>query len=329
MIKVEWLYWLIGLIFVVMAVQMAADRTNPKRWTSAAFWGLLGLTFPYGTGVVNAELNAAAPGSASWTLPAEPLGVAVLALIVLAGFNFIGKGVPVTTTDEQRQASAARLGSKLFIPALTIPLVAIVCASFLDESGLFETGKATLIGLGLGCIAALAVGMFVTGEKRISVPIHSGRSMLEAMGSALLLPQLLAVLGSIFAVAGVGTQVGTVVDGVLPGDSKYLAVIAYCVGMFLFTVIMGNAFAAFPVMTAAIGWPVLIQQMHGNEAAVLAIGMLAGFSGTLCTPMAANFNIVPASLLELKDQYGPIKAQLPTGLALLVCNIVIMALFAF
>ncbi|MFI7387055.1 DUF979 domain-containing protein [Streptomyces sp. NPDC049813] len=320
MIKVEWLYWLIGLVFVVMALQMATDRTNPKRWTSAAFWGLLGLTFPYGTGVVE--------GGASWTLPAEPLGVAVLALIVLAGFNFIGKGVPVTTTGEQREASAARLGNKLFIPALTIPLVAIVCASFLDESGLFETGKATLIGLGLGCIVALVVGMLVTGERKVSVPLHSGRSMLEAMGSALLLPQLLSVLGSIFAVAGVGTQVGKIVNDVLPDNSKYFAVVAYCVGMFLFTVIMGNAFAAFPVMTAAIGWPVLIQQMHGNEAGVLAVGMLAGFAGTLCTPMAANFNIVPASLLELKDQYGPIKAQLPTALALLVCNIVIMAVFA-
>ena len=33
-----------------------------------------------------------------------------------------------------------------------------------------------------------------------------------------------------------------------------------------------------------------------------AIGMLAGFCGTLMTPMAANFNIVPAALLELKDQ---------------------------
>ncbi|MFI0242434.1 DUF979 domain-containing protein [Streptomyces sp. NPDC016845] len=320
MIKVEWLYWLIGLVFVVMAVQMARDVSNPKRWTSAAFWGLLGLTFPYGTGVVE--------GGASWSLPAEPLGVAVLALIVLAGFNFIGKGEPVTTTQEQREASAARLGNKLFIPAVTIPVVAIICASFLDESGLFETGKATLIGLGLGCMVALVVGMFVTGERKVSVPIHSGRSMLEAMGSALLLPQLLSVLGSIFAVAGVGTQVGKIVNDVLPDNSKYFAVIAYCVGMFLFTVIMGNAFAAFPVMTAAIGWPVLIQQMHGNEAGVLAIGMLAGFAGTLCTPMAANFNIVPASLLELKDQYGPIKAQLPTGLALLVCNIVIMAVFA-
>jgi uncharacterized membrane protein len=320
-IKVEWLYWLIGLVFVVMAVQMAMDRTNPKRWTSAAFWGLLGLTFPYGTGV--------ATGATAYTLPAEPLGVAVLALIVLAGFNFIGKGVPVTTTGEQREASAARLGNKLFIPALTIPFVAIVCASFLDESGLFETGKATLIGLGLGCVVALVVGMLVTGERSIATPIHSGRSMLEAMGSALLLPQLLSVLGAIFAAAGVGTQVGKIVDDVLPDNSKYLAVIAYCVGMFLFTVIMGNAFAAFPVMTAAIGWPVLIQEMHGNEVAILAMGMLAGFAGTLCTPMAANFNIVPATLLELKDQYGPIKAQLPTGIALLGCTVVLMSLFGF
>ncbi|MFD8573426.1 DUF979 domain-containing protein [Streptomyces sp. NPDC059639] len=319
MIRVEWLYWLVGLVFVVMAVQMAKDRTNPKRWTSAAFWGLLGLTFPYGTGVTGTE---------GFTLPAQPLGVAVLALIVLAGFNFIGKGVPVTTTGQEREASAAKLGNKLFVPALTIPLVAIVCASLLDDSGLFETGKATLIGLGVGCVAALIVGMLVTGERRLSVPLHSGRSMLESMGAALLLPQLLSVLGSIFALAGVGTQVGDLVNDVLPDGSKYAAVLAYCLGMFLFTVIMGNAFAAFPVMTAAIGWPVLIQQMHGNEVAVLAIGMLAGFSGTLCTPMAANFNIVPASLLELKDQYGPIKAQLPTALALLGCNIVFMAVFA-
>nr|WP_202501939.1 DUF979 domain-containing protein [Streptomyces sp. SID5785] len=304
-----------------MAVQMAMDRTNPKRWTSAAFWGLLGLTFPYGTGV--------ATGATAYTLPAEPLGVAVLALIVLAGFNFIGKGTPVTTTGEEREASAARLGNKLFVPALTIPLVAIVCASFLDESGLFETGKATLIGLGLGCVVGLVVGMLVTGERKLSTPLHAGRSMLEAMGSALLLPQLLSVLGAIFAVAGVGTQVGKIVNDVLPDNSKYLAVLAYCVGMFLFTVIMGNAFAAFPVMTAAIGWPVLIQQMHGNEVAILAMGMLAGFAGTLCTPMAANFNIVPATLLELKDQYGPIKAQLPTGIALLGCTVVLMALFGF
>jgi uncharacterized membrane protein len=92
---------------------------------------------------------------------------------------------------------------------------------------------------------------------------------------------------------------------------------------------MGNAFAAFPIMTAAIGYPVLVQQFHGNAAAVFAIGMLAGFCGTLCTPMAANFNIVPAALLEMKDKYGPIKAQIPTAVPLLACNVALMYFLAF
>jgi uncharacterized membrane protein len=116
---------------------------------------------------------------------------------------------------------------------------------------------------------------------------------------------------------------------VLPKGVLILAVLVYCVGMALFTIIMGNAFAAFPVMTAAVGWPVLVQQYDGNPAAVFAVGMLAGFCGTLVTPMAANFNLVPAALLELKDQYGPIKAQIPTAVPLLACNVLIMWLFCF
>lgn len=159
--------------------------------------------------------------------------------------------------------------------------------------------------------------------------VNEGRSLLEAMGWAMLLPQMLATLGSLFATAGVGKAVRTITENVLPSGQTYVAVVVYCVGMAVFTFIMGNAFAAFPVMTAAVGWPVLVQQAHGNPAVVLAVGMLAGFCGTLTTPMAANFNIVSAALLELKDQYGPIKAQIPTAIPLLACNIVIMAVFAF
>jgi uncharacterized membrane protein len=99
--------------------------------------------------------------------------------------------------------------------------------------------------------------------------------------------------------------------------------------MVVFTVIMGNAFAAFPVLTAGIGLPLLIR-MHGADAAVVgALGMLTGYCGTLLTPMAANFNIVPAVLLDLDDRNGVIRAQWPTALALLVVNLALMAWLAF
>ncbi|MEW1658106.1 DUF979 domain-containing protein [Streptomyces sp. NPDC093707] len=322
MIKAEWFYWLVGLSFLVMAGQMVTDRGNPKRFGTGAFWGLIGAGFIYSSWVVTKQA------------PAEPLGAAVLVLAVLAGFGFTGRGTPRTTTAEERTASAARLGNKLFIPALTIPVVAMACAigvKHLSFGGqpVLQTGSETILGLGIGAIVALVVGMVLLRERQISVPVESGRTMLEAMGWAMVLPQMLATLGAIFQVSGVGGQVGKVATALLPKDSLYVAVVVYCVGMFAFTLIMGNAFAAFPVMTAAVGWPVLVGHFHGNPAAVLALGMLAGFCGTLVTPMAANFNIVPAALLELKDQYGPIKAQLPTAGILLGCNIVIMALFAF
>lgn len=322
MIKAEWFYWLVGAIFVVMAAQMAVDRTNPKRLGTAAFWGLLGVGFVYSSWVVEKKA------------PAEPLGVAVLAMVCLAGFGFTGRGQVRTTSPEERAASARRHGSKLFVPALTIPAVALICAVVVPKISLggepiLQEGSETILGLGLGAVVALIVAMVMLREKRVTAPLHAGRSMLESMGWAMLLPQLLATLGTIFAVSGVGKQVGIITEAVLPHGSVITAVVVYCVGMFLFTVVMGNGFAAFPVMTAAVGWPVLIEQANGNAPAILAIGMLCGFCGTLVTPMAANFNVVPAALLELKDQYGPIKAQLPTAVALLGCNIVIMALFAF
>jgi uncharacterized membrane protein len=47
------------------------------------------------------------------------------------------------------------------------------------------------------------------------------------------------------------------------------------------------------------------------------------------TPMAANFNIVPAALLELKSQYAVIRAQVPTAIPLLIVNILILYIAGF
>lgn len=44
-----------------------------------------------------------------------------------------------------------------------------------------------------------------------------------------------------------------------------------------------------------------------------ALGLTAGYCGTLMTPMAANFNIMPAALLETKSKYAIIISQLPVA----------------
>jgi uncharacterized membrane protein len=147
---------------------------------------------------------------------------------------------------------------------------------------------------------------------------------MDSIGWAAVLPQMLASLGAVFAAAGVGTTIGAMASAIIPHGSIFLAVLLYAAGMVLFTMIMGNAFAAFPVMAAAIGVPILIHTDGGNPAVIGAVGMLSGFCGTLMTPMAANFNIVPAALLELKDQHGVIKAQVPTAIPLLIANILIL-----
>ena len=129
--------------------------------------------------------------------------------------------------------------------------------------------------------------------------------------------------------AGVGDVIGQLAAGLIPGDSRFLAVVVYCVGMAAFTIIMGNGFAAFPVMTAGVGLPLIVMRFGGDPAIMGAIGMLSGFCGTLMTPMAANYNIVPAALLELKDRHGVIWAQIPTALPLLGANIAVMYLTVY
>ncbi|MGA9341682.1 MAG: DUF979 family protein, partial [Rhodanobacteraceae bacterium] len=149
------------------------------------------------------------------------------------------------------------------------------------------------------------------------------------LGWAALLPMLLATLGTVFAATGVGDAVTAITGAVIPIDSRIACLVAFAIGMVVFTVIMGNAFAAFPVMMAGIGLPLLVLR-HGAHPAVLgSIGMLTGYCGTLLTPMAANFNIVPVALLELPDQYAVIRAQLPTALALLAVNFLLMTFLVF
>ena len=316
MIALSWIYSLVGALFAAFAILGLGDRSNPKRLGNAAFWGLMALSLLAGDRIGDFAN-----------------GMLVLGLAGLGGFNLIGRSHPATTSDPQREAFSDRLGNRLFLPALIIPFTALIGTlaynyTPLGQAGWIETRRETYVFLALGVLLAVAI-IFVWLRPPAFAPLNEGRRLIDAIGWAAVLPQMLAALGVLFATAGVGTIIGSLSKSLIPDNNLFVVVTVFAVGMTLFTMIMGNAFAAFPVMAAAIGVPVLIQHDHGNPAVVGAVGMLAGFCGTLMTPMAANFNLVPAALLELKNQYSIIKAQVGTAIPLLIFNILVIWLMAF
>jgi uncharacterized membrane protein len=316
MINLHWLYVLAGAVFASFAVSSVRDGTNPKRWGNTAFWSLLAISFWFGD-----------------FLGDIGNGVLALALVAIAGTHLLGRGTRKSTSNEERERHSERLGNKLFLPALIVPFTAFVGTLLfnytpLRAAGLIDPKSVTLVLLGAGVIIALSVCYAWLRPPALSAVDEGGR-LADSIGWALVLPQMLAALGVIFAAAGVGTTIGAMASAIIPHGNVFLAVLLYAFGMAVFTMIMGNAFAAFPVMTAAIGVPILIHADGGNPAVIGAVGMLSGFCGTLTTPMAANFNIVPAALLELKNQYGVIKAQIPTAIPLLIANVLILYFAGF
>lgn len=308
MITLAFVYTVASLFFGALSILSARDR----RWGNSGFYALLALSMLAGD-----------------RLGDFGNGVLALALVGIAGFGLMASGGKSSTTPEERRAESAARGNALFLPALIIPVTALA-GTFLFKAfpGLADPKQVTIIALAIGVILALLACQIWLKPHPVT-PLEEGRRLLDTVGWACVLPQMLASLGAVFALAGVGNVVGGLMEQAIPSGSLLGAVLAFGLGMALFTMIMGNAFAAFPVMAAAIGVPLLIRAHHGDPAIVCAIGMLAGFCGTLMTPMAANYNIVPAALLDLKDRNGVIRQQVGTALPLLAVNIAFIYFLAF
>ena len=313
MIGLGFVYLLMGALTGAVALANARDATHPRRWRAAAFWGLWSLTFLAGPQL--GDLGA---------------GCVVIALGLLAGLGggFARPVAPSETVASPARAvdtSSAPLGNRLFVPALLVPAVTVAgtwaFARLQTPNGapLVDPKQVTLVALGAGAIAGLGAALVLL-RPGAAAPARETRRLMDAVGWPAVLPQTLAALGAVFASAGVGRAVADLVGRAVPLGVPLAAVVAYTLGMALFTAVLGNAFAAFPVMTLAIGLPVLVARFGADPAAVGALGMLSGFCGTLCTPMAANFNIVPVALLDLRGDWSVIRAQAPTALALLAVN---------
>lgn len=303
MITLENVYQLTGILLFIFAGYTLCDKQNKQRFGTAAFWALYGVTFSFGK-----------------VLPDRVVGLIVVVMAIIAALKRTGKGAYNESTMEQKLASADRFGNGLFVLVLMSPIV-IFGVTLLTSMG-------ALVGLGISAVVALIATLLVTRTSP-GTALNEGRRLADAIGWAAILSQFLAALGALFAKADVGTVIAQLVTNVVSVESKVAVVAAYCVGMALFTAVMGNAFAAFAVITTGIGIPLIIK-IHGADPAILGVlGMLAGYCGTLMTPMAANFNIVPAALLEMKDQYGVIKAQVPVALLMLAVHVVLICVLAF
>ena len=312
LITLEAFYVIVGIVLLLVAGRIAADAAHPKRWGSALFWALLAVTFVLGRAI-----------------PSLVTGYLVIAMVVLAAAKQVGRSSSTPgSSPAERTAHEERLRHRLLWPALLIPATAVTGTLLLarvhfGSVRFVEPSQAALISLSLGALFALGLGLWLT-KAPVGTPLAEGSRLLQTIGWALILPQLLAALGGIFAQAGVGEVIAGLLAAALPMHAASVAVLAYCGTMALFTMIMGNAFAAFAVATGGIGLPFIVQQHGGNPAIMAAIGMLSGYCGTLLTPMAANFNIVPALLLELKDRHAVIKAQAPVAVVIFIANLLLM-----
>ncbi len=323
-------YAVAGALFALWALLSLFDRENRKRIFNFLFWGLVAVSFIAGDMI--GDLGN---------------GVLVLALAAIAGFVGLGIGKPGTTTPQERQARSDQRGDRLFVVALIVPAVTFVLSIALLAPTFFhappltlfgqpflgaETNLRTVVALAIGIVIALAIAMLWLRPAPLT-PFQEGRRLVDSIGWAAVLPQALAALGAVFVAGGVGKAVSDLTSSWIPQDNALAVVAIYTCGMALFTIVMGNAFAAFPIMTAAIGMPLIVGRLHGDPVIMAALGMLSGYSGTLMTPMAANFNVVPAVLLDLSDRNailnGVIRAQIPTGFLMLIANTALLYLLVF
>lgn len=318
----ESIYILCGIISIITAIKSLKNEN--ARLGTFLFWTIVGIIFSMGGFLVKySEYGGAI------------IGLLLFSLAILTITKQVKIGNFKLTTDEERRKNADKLGNLIFIPSLLLGILAVLLYEFRRFKIVIgnNDGKDILFGfttaqvLGLSSILALIVAIIITKPKFNEIKEDTSRLLMQ-VGSSSLLPQLLGALGTVFAAAGVGKIIGIFAGGVVGSGGRLVGVIVYCLSMMLFTMIMGNAFAAFTVITLGVGIPFVIMQ-GGNPAIVGALGLTAGYCGTLITPMGANFNIVPASILEIKDKYKIIKTQLPMGISLLIVHIVLMLLLAF
>ncbi|GMU56186.1 MAG: membrane protein [Candidatus Xenobia bacterium] len=292
-------YALAGILLLAMAVRTLADDEHPHRWGTGAFWAILGALFAWGS-----------------LLPYRVSGLLVLALVALDGFGLVG------ASSAPRAQERAVTGWRVVLPVLTIPLATFLVAYAFRLAG-WDASRGAVVGLAAGALAGMVAALLLF-RARPQLLLEEGRRLNDTVGAVSILPQLLASLGVILTAAGIGDFIARGVTALLPAQGAWVVLaVLCCFSMSLLTMLTGNSFAAFPVIATGVLLPLLIKP-YGLDPALAMVLLTAGSTGTLMTPMAANFNLVPPALLDMKDAYAVIRFQIPFALAMGVAHALLM-----
>ena len=296
-LNVVWL--IIGLITIYAGIKNLLDKENPSRVGTAVFWCSFGIVCGFGT----------------W-LPAKVSGALVLIMCLPPIFKKVKIGKVDNPTKEHTEQQFKKIGMKIFIPAFSVAVCSLFFALFSNMS--------SMVAITLGVVVAMILLIaYDSKQNKPVVFLKDSERFLGITGPLSMLPQLLGCLGGVFTAAGVGDVVAQLVEKIVPKGNVNIGIIVYAIGMVLFTMIMGNAFAAITVMTVGIGVPFVLAY-GANPVVIGMIALTCGYCGTLLTPMAANFNILPVAILNMKDRWGVIKKQVLVAIIMLVFQICYM-----
>ena len=296
-LNVVWI--IIGLITIYAGIKNLLDKENPSRVGTAVFWCSFGIVCGFGT----------------W-LPAKVSGALVLIMCLPPIFKKVKIGKVDNPTKEHTEQQFKKIGMKIFIPAFSVAVCSLFFALFSNMSSMIAITNGVIV-------AMILLIAYDSKQNKPAVFLNDSERFLGITGPLSMLPQLLGCLGGVFTAAGVGDVIAQLVEKVVPKGNVNVGIIIYAIGMVLFTMIMGNAFAAITVMTVGIGAPFVLAY-GANPVVIGMIALTCGYCGTLLTPMAANFNILPVAILNMKDRWGVIKNQVLVALIMLVFQICYM-----
>ena len=153
----EIIYFIIGLLCIYCGVKNLKDKENPEPVGTFIFWAVLGVVLALGR----------------W-LPSLVSGILVVVMCIPAILKKVKKGAVSAATKAETEATYEKIGMKIFVPTLSIGVLAVVCA--ITGMGI---GLSALNGVALGVLVAIILLMIMNRDNKPSTFLNDSERMLS------------------------------------------------------------------------------------------------------------------------------------------------------